>query len=154
MLEVVTGDGVVVSDGTIPISLLHKLLVHKHSSTVRNPWKASCWRHPKSTPSRGLQFLLHSIVLLSLETAMYILLQWSDYDVLLLYEEFDKKVCLTIRIKYLTCMSDSANISIVRLFWRMHLTFDDLARNICIARCTSVWLAVITFQIICWCKFQ
>ena len=84
-LEVVTGDGVVVSDGTIPISLLHKSVVHKQSSTVRNPWKASCWRHPKSTPSRGLQFLLHSIVLLSLETAKIFYYNVFHHDELILY---------------------------------------------------------------------
>ena len=102
MLDVVTGDGVVDSEGSIPISLLHKLLLHRHSSTVRNPWKASCWRHPKSTFNRGLQFLLHSIVLLSLETAKNVLLQcfssWTAYFVL-----FTIYISTLVITKYETC---------------------------------------------------
>ena len=60
--EVVVGDGIGVEvdvEPIAPIFSLHKLVSQIHSSTLNNPWKASCSVQPSLASPRGIQFLLH-----------------------------------------------------------------------------------------------
>ena len=42
-----------------PIFSLHKGVSQRHSSTLNNPWKASCSLQPRADSPRGLQVLRH-----------------------------------------------------------------------------------------------